>query len=279
MSVRVFISHSSENQDFADLAYEVMHGVAGIEVLIDSRIEPGEAWEHAIRSFVNKADVLLVVVSQHSLVSKWVQFECLTFLARAKETPDLEIIPILLDDSRLPDFLVSFEIDDFRIPERYREKLERLATRIRDRRLAQAENIAPDPLLGGGVKASAELKRMEEMILNAVNRGVTDLNSQVRGMFEIFQKQQYLLTPQAISLKEKTATSEIWVVTTHLYNDTQDPEIRESVKANLARGIDYKYFVDTKKTLINRRIPEYQKHYSEYSNRYEFIPLPAGLIM
>jgi hypothetical protein len=277
MPVRVFISHSSENKDFAELVQNALQA-AGIQVLIDSTIEPGEPWEHALRSFVNKADVLLILVSQHSLASEWVRFECLSFLARKKESPGLELIPILIDDSGLPSFLANYQVADFRVPDKYLEKLEALARQISNRLLSPAEKINP-PALVGGPRASAELKRMEEMILNAVNMGMADLSKQVRDMLEVFQKQQYLLTTQAISLKEKTAVSEIWVVTTHLFNDTQDAEIRESVSSNLARGIYYKYFVDKCDPLIIRRIPEYEKLYAAHADNHAFIPLPTGLLM
>jgi hypothetical protein len=277
MPVRVFISHSSENKDFAELAQNSLQA-AGIEVLIDSIIEPGKPWEHAIRSFVNKADVLLILVSQHSLASEWVQFECLSFLARKKENPDLEVIPIIIDDSGLPSFLANYQVADFRVPHKYLEKLEAVARQINNRRLTATEKITP-PASVGGPRASAELKRMEELILNAVTIGLADLSKQVRDMLEVFQKQQYLLTTHAISLKEKTAVSEIWVVTTHLYNDTQDAEIRESVNSNLARGIYYKYFVDKNDPLIIRRIPDFERLYAAYADNYEFIPLPAGLFM
>jgi TIR domain-containing protein len=277
MPVSVFISHSSENKDFAELARNSLQA-AGIEVLIDSIIEPGEPWEHTLRSLVNKADVLLILVSHYSLASEWVQFECLSFLARKKENPDLEVIPILIDDSELPGFLANYQVADFRMPDKYLEKLEAVARQISNRRLTPTAKLPP-PKSVEGLRASAEQKRLEEMIFKAVTMGIADLSKQVRDILEVFQKQQYLLTTHAISLKEKMAVAEIWVVTTHLYNDTQDAEIRESVNSNLARGIHYKYFIDKEDPLIIRRIPEFEKLYAVYAENYKFIPLPAGLLM
>lgn len=276
MSIHVFVSHSSEDEAFVDLVNDALK-VPGIEVLIDSDIQPGEPWEHALNSFVNAADVLLIVVSRHSLISPWVQFECMGFLARVKENPSLDVIPILLDDSPLPEFLASYQFADFRLPEKYTEKLKDLANRVINR-AARAATIVS--LRGqGGPKPEAELRRLQEMIRAALDRPLDDFRDQLRSMFEVFEKQQHLLTPETISWKEEMAVSEIWVVTTHLYNDTHDPEIRKSVKANLKRGIDYRYFVDTSKKLINTRIEEYRRLYAEYQDRYEFIVLPSGLIM
>lgn len=277
MPIRVFISHSSEDSEFVDLAHESLSR-AGLEVTVDSAIPPGQFWEHALRSFANTADVLLVVVSKHSLASEWVKSECFTFLARKKENPNLVVIPLLLDDSQLPEFLSSYQISDFRVPERFADKLQLLAGQIRDR-APHGDYSGSFPMVGGEVKASPELKRLEQMILNAVNKGVRELDIHLKGMFEIFQKQQYMLTPDTISEKEKTAVSEIWVITSHLYNDTMDSDIRKSVHANLERGIDYKYFVDVSNPLIKRRIPEYEKLYSNFTGRYQFITLTAGLIM
>lgn len=120
---------------------------------------------------------------------------------------------------------------------------------------------------------------LEDIIRNALNEPETEVLHRILEMFEFFQKHQYLMTPQAISKKEETAKHEIWVVTNHLYNDTQDPETRESVKRNLKRGIRYRYFVDMRNPLIAKRIPEYKKLYAAWSDQYEFFRRSSGLFM
>lgn len=275
--MRVFISHSSENKEFAELSREAFEA-EGFTALIDDNIVPGTPVEHAVQSFVNEAQLLLLIVSRYSLSSAWVQFECATFLARAKENPDLYLVPILLDDSPLPEHLARYSVADFRVPDRYPERLRHLAKELRNRHEPAAHSYIVPPLVGGP-KASAELRRLEEMILKAVSGAVDDFKGQLRGLFEIFQKQQYLLTPRAISVKEATALSEIWVVTTHLYNDTEDPEFQAAVEGNLSRGINYKYFIDRRNPLIARRLPKYEARFSKFSSMYKFIALPAGLMM
>ncbi|HEX3528801.1 MAG TPA: toll/interleukin-1 receptor domain-containing protein [Thermoanaerobaculia bacterium] len=275
--MRIFVSHSSENKEFADLSREAFEA-EGFNVLIDENIPPGTLVEHAISSLVNDAQLLLLVVSRHSLASEWVQFECATFLAREKENPDLHVIPVLLDDSTLPAHLARYQVADFRVPDRYPEKLRNLA---KDLRAMYEPTLSPrvPPLIGGGPKASAELRRMEEMIQKSVSMAVDDFKGQLRGLFDVFQKQQYLMTPRSISVKETTAVSEIWVITTHLYNDTKDPEFQAAIDSNFGRGIRYKYFVDKRSPLIMQRLPDYEARFAKFSTMYKFIALPNGLVM
>lgn len=278
--MKVFISHSSENRDFAELAREALTA-EGFEVPMDDNLPPGTAVEHAVRSLVNDADIMILLHSRHSFISEWVQFECVTFLARAKENPNLHVVPILLDDSTMPAHLTRYAVSDFRVPDRYSERLQRLAKDLRHHYFHDSVALPdsfPAPTVGGP-KTSAELRRMEEMILKAVSGPVDDFKQKLEELFEVFQKQQYLLTPKAISMKEALALTEIWVLTTHLYNDTKDPEFQAAVEGNLKRGINYKYFVDRRNPLIVRRLPEYEKRFAKFSERYEFITLPAGLLM
>ena len=92
---RVFISYSREDAAFAHLISDFLQQHADVSVFLDSQVlVAGESWEEQIVGQLREADTVLVLLSEHSHRSKWVQKE----LEVALESGDKRIIPILLGD-------------------------------------------------------------------------------------------------------------------------------------------------------------------------------------
>jgi class 3 adenylate cyclase len=95
--VRVFVSHSHEDRDFAnDLTKQLAR--CGIETWYSpANIIPAENYIESIRDGLIKSDWVIVIVSSHSSKSDWVRAEVNT----AADDPRFRsrILPIKLDDS------------------------------------------------------------------------------------------------------------------------------------------------------------------------------------
>lgn len=93
----VFLSYSSQDSACAD-ALEAALTAAHVKVWRDVRsIVGGEAWEPAIERAIHNADAVLVLVSEHSRTSEYVQYEVSTALDLLDVPGKLQrIIPVVL---------------------------------------------------------------------------------------------------------------------------------------------------------------------------------------
>ncbi len=115
-----FLSYSSNDRDFAERVYELLID-AGVRVFWDRfDVVPGEYLEDQIAEAIAEHDRLLVVLSDHSLKSKWVKREIALAWARKRES----LLPIRLcpiedvrtwtrSDADLPDLAATFPVQDF----------------------------------------------------------------------------------------------------------------------------------------------------------------------
>lgn len=101
---RVFLSYSRHDQKVARRLVAVLED-QGFEVWFDALISPGELWARAIYDAIDKADVLLALVTEDSSRSSWVTRELAIALRRANED-EILLIPIFVGDGwsikRLP---------------------------------------------------------------------------------------------------------------------------------------------------------------------------------
>lgn len=108
----VFISYSRYDAVFVDKLSGDLR-LQGVQVWIDrEQIMPGQQWQREIESGLKKANILIFVISKHSLRSQWVLTERDVYAANNRK-----IIPILIDDidvSELPGFISNIQWADFR---------------------------------------------------------------------------------------------------------------------------------------------------------------------
>ena len=94
-----FISYSSKDQDFAERLYADLQskGVRcwfALEVL-----KIGEKFWHRIDESIRLYDKLLVVLSEHSVTSLWVENEVMAALEKGHTQQKLVLFPIKLDET------------------------------------------------------------------------------------------------------------------------------------------------------------------------------------
>jgi hypothetical protein len=108
-----FISHSSKDKPFVrKLAADLVAN--GIKVWLDEqRILVGESIPDRIAQGLAESDFFLVVVSQSSVNSAWVQKELNGALVREIERREVVVLPIKLDDATMPDSIRDKKYADF----------------------------------------------------------------------------------------------------------------------------------------------------------------------
>jgi hypothetical protein len=90
-SEKIFISYSHKDSHYANILTETLERF-GLHVWKDDRIEYGTQWPRVIQDHLDRCSALIVVMSENSYKSEWVQSE----LNRAKRKGK-PIFPLLLD--------------------------------------------------------------------------------------------------------------------------------------------------------------------------------------
>ncbi len=107
----VFVSYSRSDRLVAELLLQHLRYV-GVTVWMDkSNLAAGEAISQSIRNALAHSDAVVVVVSEQSLRSKWVQFEIGAAIGLGKK-----LLPVVVTDvgEAMPEFLQNVQWLDAR---------------------------------------------------------------------------------------------------------------------------------------------------------------------
>lgn len=109
----VFLSHSSKDKRFVrGLAHQLKS--AGIRVWLDeAAIKVGESLIQKLRQAIDSVDFLIVVLSQASIESAWVQKEVEMAMNYEIKKRKIKVLPILKEAVPLPGFLEGKVYLDF----------------------------------------------------------------------------------------------------------------------------------------------------------------------
>jgi hypothetical protein len=110
----VFVCHNREDKPIAErIATAII--AAGHEAFFDKwDIKPGDSLIEKISTGIAGSSYLLVLLSKHSVKSRWVQKELEIALARQIADKHIKVIPCLLDECEIPVFLAPTVYADFR---------------------------------------------------------------------------------------------------------------------------------------------------------------------
>jgi hypothetical protein len=94
-----FISYSRQNQDFVKILYEDLqnNGVRCWYAPVDLKI--GDKYWHRIDENIRLYDKLLIILSEYSVESEWVEREIMVALEKESQYRRTVLFPIRLDDS------------------------------------------------------------------------------------------------------------------------------------------------------------------------------------
>lgn len=107
---RVFISYSQSDAAFADALAKGLKRV-GIEPWCDTKeIAWGERWDQTLIDAIQRCNVFILVIG--NAYSNSVSKEWSAICERQWTEPDVQLIPILLDDAKMPAFVRRFRAVD-----------------------------------------------------------------------------------------------------------------------------------------------------------------------
>jgi len=98
---KLFISYTSRDREVAESLKTELQALGHTPWWFDEGVSVGQKWQEAILDQLRKVDALIILVSEASLSSSWVNHELGAALAYSEERGAPAIIPVVLDDSRL----------------------------------------------------------------------------------------------------------------------------------------------------------------------------------
>ncbi|MDA3883993.1 MAG: toll/interleukin-1 receptor domain-containing protein [Candidatus Delongbacteria bacterium] len=113
--IRIFISYSSQDSKFADrLAQDL--GKMGVNLFYAKwMIKVGDSIVEKINTALLSHDILLVILSNSSVNSHWVNRELNSSLMRQLNKQNIRIFPVLLKSCVIPPLLADIKYADFTI--------------------------------------------------------------------------------------------------------------------------------------------------------------------
>jgi len=111
---RVFLSYANQDKSTAEkIASDLKK--SGIDVWFDLwEMKVGDSLVDKIRTAINRSDFLAVLLSPHSVKSKWVEQEINIAFTRELERREAVLLPILIEECELPPFFAARKYADFR---------------------------------------------------------------------------------------------------------------------------------------------------------------------
>jgi hypothetical protein len=127
----VFLSHSSKDRPFArELAERLKQN--GIDVWIDDvDLRIGESLVEAIGDAISRADYVAVIISNNSIKSGWVKHELQLAMARQVAGNELIVLPIVIEQCELPNYLRDRLYADFRDRNNYNNSFARILQTVK----------------------------------------------------------------------------------------------------------------------------------------------------
>lgn len=272
--VKVFLSHSSEDKTFAlKLANDLRS--KGIEVRIgDEVVRVGEPLIRKLTHEIERADFFIVVLSEASVSSDWVTLELdVGMLMELDLKNPGKILPVKLKNCDTPGFLRGRKFADFRNTADYNDSLNQLLQAMErsfDNRKKVTEIVKSD--------VKFEVEEIGKIIKTNIQKEIRPVIDEIGDVVREVLGYWKLISPQYISMEERIAKRDIWVVTKNLNNDLDNENFRESVKLNLSLKKCYTYFIPNTE-YMKRRVDEYNEIYREWAGRYKFAELSHDMLL
>jgi hypothetical protein len=127
---QVFVSYAQADKDVARQVAEALRN-AGLLVWIDAwELATGDSIAQRIDQAIASSDVLLVLLSQSSVASKWVQHELSAALSGELRDRAITVVPALIEDCEVPPLLADRQYLDLRhdLPAAIRRLVEQIGS-------------------------------------------------------------------------------------------------------------------------------------------------------
>jgi 5'-deoxynucleotidase YfbR-like HD superfamily hydrolase len=139
----VFLSHSSEDKAFVRRLNKDLKSHS-VDTWVDEENIPfGASIPEEIQKGLDKANLLFVFLSEHSVASRWVTNEWQTKFFQQVSQRKIIVVPILINDCQIPAFLADKKYVDFRKEEDYESNLAKVLRFLSQISIEKAEEGGP----------------------------------------------------------------------------------------------------------------------------------------
>ncbi|EOQ90720.1 TIR domain protein [Leptospira yanagawae serovar Saopaulo str. Sao Paulo = ATCC 700523] len=156
----VFLSHNSIDRPFVRMLAERLSNDGILVWLDEAEINIGDSLIERISSGIEEMDFVAAIISQNSITSPWVQKEISLAMNKEIKGKKVAVLPILIDNSKLPASIADKLYADFTDPTKFDDSYQNLIRAIKNHRL---KNKPVEP------KEAKTDKPIQKTILEAFN--------------------------------------------------------------------------------------------------------------
>lgn len=113
--IRIFLSYATTDEAFADRLAADLSSYSSNIFYAKWHIKVGDSIVDKINQGLVTHDHIIVILSNSSAQSEWVQRELNSSLMRQLSDKSIRVLPVLIDDCHIPPLLVDIKYADFRV--------------------------------------------------------------------------------------------------------------------------------------------------------------------
>ncbi|MDA3853866.1 MAG: toll/interleukin-1 receptor domain-containing protein [Bacteroidales bacterium] len=100
---KIYISYNNQDKDIAHRISDILKSESH-EILIDTDIlRPGQDITSTLIDALRKSDFMVVIITENSMNSKWVQNEIGAALSYSNERPNFGLLPVVIGNPEIPE--------------------------------------------------------------------------------------------------------------------------------------------------------------------------------
>ena len=112
--LQVFFAFSFKDIEFADWLAKMLQERGIRTWLATQEIKPRDDWQSKVKKSLKKSGYFLAIISNSSVKSYWTQWEFQMAIEREKKYKSPHVIPILIEDAKIPLYFDDRQYVDFR---------------------------------------------------------------------------------------------------------------------------------------------------------------------
>lgn len=110
---QVFFAFSFKDIEFADWLAKMLQERGIRTWLATKEIKPSDDWQSKVKKNLKKTGYFLAIISNSSVKSYWTQWEFQMAIEREKKYKSPHVIPILIEDAKIPLYFDDRQYVDF----------------------------------------------------------------------------------------------------------------------------------------------------------------------
>ncbi|AUM63295.1 hypothetical protein C0R09_01300 [Brevibacillus laterosporus] len=137
---RIFLSYTIRDERIAHQVAQKLNEV-GLNVFLDvSLINPGDPIFSTIRSKIASSDYVILILSQNTFDSQWVQFDLEYAIHKEMRQRSISLIPFKIDNFKVPEIMLSLLVVD--ASRNLERGLDKLVTILRNVSIVNLDNLS-----------------------------------------------------------------------------------------------------------------------------------------